>query len=212
MFVTAIIILACVVAWQMSSNIGIRILWMALFVGAIFLQRASAPTPGQLVSIDFLQNNFANLHLSPLFDCSRLHINFGRMLGSDDPLAHFSIYQRFMFLRYKFVMAISDQECSRVYFVAYGQMDTTVNFQQEWTPEIQDRAHCRHCGSDCRVRFLHRLSMARDEEGGRRSYCFDRCGEEICGCDQGGSRREQKVNRSARRAQPVVHGCASSGV
>jgi len=141
-FVAAIIILACVVAWQMTSSIRMRLFWTSLFVVAIcyaglFLQRAIAPAPSQLISIDFLQNNFANLHLSSLFDCSDLHINFGRMLGARDPLAHFSIFQKLMFLGYRFLMTISDQECSRLYFVAYGQMDASVNFQQTWTPEIQ---------------------------------------------------------------------------
>lgn len=141
-FVSAITVLACVVAWQLSPSIGTRLLWITLFAGAVFgaglfLQRAIAPSPSQLISIDFLQNNFANLHLSSLFDCSDLHINFGRMLGSRDPLAHFSIFQNLMFLGYKFLMTVSDQACSRLYFVAYGQMGGSVNFQQVWTPEVQ---------------------------------------------------------------------------
>jgi hypothetical protein len=140
-FFTVIIILACVVAWQLPLNICIRLLLMIILVGVIlgaglYLQRAIAPTPSQLVSIDFLQNNFANLHLSSLFDCSHLHINFGRQ-DLRDRVMHFSIDQDLMFWGYRFLVAVSNPECSRVYFVAYGDMSTTLNYNQILTPEIQ---------------------------------------------------------------------------
>lgn len=141
-FVAAITVLACVVAWQITASTLMRLALMALFVSVVcstglFLQRAIAPTPSQLISIDFLQNNFANLHLSSLFNCSDIHINFGRMLGSRDPLAHFGIFQNLMFLGYRFLMAVSDERCSRVYFVSYGSLNSDITFQHMWTPEIQ---------------------------------------------------------------------------
>ncbi len=140
-FVTAIIILACAVVWPMHVSVRMRLLFMALTVSAIvaigsFLQRALAPTPSQLVSIDFLQNNFANLHLSSLFDCSGLHIEFGRK-DLSDRVMHFSIGQNLMFSGYRFLTVVSNRECSEVYFLAYGQIDAGVTFEHVWTPELQ---------------------------------------------------------------------------
>jgi hypothetical protein len=81
-FIIAIAILACSVAWQMSLTVETFIIRTLFFVGLIvfagrFLQTAIAPTPVELISIDFLQNNFANLHLSSLFNCSSVHIDPG---------------------------------------------------------------------------------------------------------------------------------------
>jgi hypothetical protein len=140
-FVVAIIILACAVAWQLSCGVKAFACWTILFVSTIvlvgvFLQRAIAPSPNQLISIDFLQNNFANLHMSSLLNSSSLHIDFGREnLG--DPVMHFNIGQDLMFSGYRFLTAVSNPECSRVFFVAYGLVGNAVNFQQIWTPEIQ---------------------------------------------------------------------------
>jgi hypothetical protein len=139
-FIIAIVILACSVAWQMSLTVETFIIRTLLFVGLIvfagrFLQMAIAPTPVELISIDFLQNNFANLHLSSLFNCSSVHIDPGRELH--ETVMHFNINQNVMFSGYRFLTAVSNPENSQVYFVAYGQIDRRVNFQQTWTPEIQ---------------------------------------------------------------------------
>jgi hypothetical protein len=141
-FVTAIIILACVVAWGMPMPIESRLMWMVLSVFTIvgtgyYLQRTVAPTPSHLLSIDYLQNNYANLHLSSLFDCSRVRVNFVRDLLSTDPEMHFSMSQGLMFLGHRFLFVVSDPECTRVYFVAYGQLGAHINFQQIYTPEIK---------------------------------------------------------------------------
>jgi hypothetical protein len=50
---------------------------------------------------------------------------------------HFNISQNMMFSGYRFLTAVSNSENSQLYFVAYGEMDRRVNFQQIWTPEIQ---------------------------------------------------------------------------
>ena len=42
-----------------------------------------------------------------------------------------------MFLGHKFLFAVSDPGYTRVYFVAYGQLGTHINFQQIYTPEIK---------------------------------------------------------------------------
>ena len=115
---------------------------MVLFTGAIFgaglfLQKTLAPTPSELISIDFFQNNFPNLHLSSFFDCAGLHISFGRALASRDPFMHFSLFQKLMFLGYKFLLAISDEKCSRLFFVAFGRLDSSVDYRHMWTPQIQ---------------------------------------------------------------------------
>jgi hypothetical protein len=140
-FVFATIILACAVAWQLSTDAKTFAYWTVLFVSiivlvGIFLQRAIAPTPSQLISIDFLQNNFANLHMSSLLNSSSLHLNFGRE-DLRDPVIHFNIAQDLMFSGYRFMAAVSNRECSRVFFVAYGLVGDAVNFQQLWTPELQ---------------------------------------------------------------------------
>jgi hypothetical protein len=140
-FVAATIVLACVVIWQLHASAQLRVLLVALLVGAIisvglFLQRTLAPTPSQLVSIDFLQNNFANLHLDSLFDCSGIHVAFGRKdLG--DRVINFSIGQNLMFSGYRLLTVVSNPECSEMYFVAYGEVDGRVPFQHIWTPEVQ---------------------------------------------------------------------------
>ena len=140
-FVSAILILACVVVWQTPLSLVLRALCALAGVITIlgtgwFLQRAVAPTPGQLVSIDFIENNFANLHLDLLFNSAHLHIDFGRMLGSADPNMHFSLSKQLMFSGYRFLMTVSDTTCSRVFFFAYGELGPKINFQQIWTPEI----------------------------------------------------------------------------
>ena len=141
-FVAAIIILACVVAWQMSSTLYVRLIWAAMFIGSIvaagwYLQRAIAPSPRRIVLIDFLQNSFANLHMSSLFDCADLHINFGRALAASDPMMHFSIFQDILFTGYRFLMTVSDEQCSRIYFASYGVVNATTTFQHFWRPDIQ---------------------------------------------------------------------------
>lgn len=126
LFALALITLATIVAWQLPISLTARIrlipcLIAIILVTGLYLQRAFAPTPRQLVSIDFLQNNFANLHLSSLFDCSRLSIDLGRELF--ESVAHFRIRQNLMFLGYRFLMAVSDETCSQVFYVSYGQLD-----------------------------------------------------------------------------------------
>jgi hypothetical protein len=140
-FVTMIVILACVVAWQISSNVYLRSFWMLFFVTSIvgigaFLQRAIAPTPNQLVSIDFLQNNFANLHLESLIDSSRVYVDFGRQ-SLKDTVMRFSLGQDLMFSGYRFLTAVSNPDCSQVYFVAHGQIDGAVKLQHMWAPGLQ---------------------------------------------------------------------------
>jgi hypothetical protein len=140
-FVGSVIILACAVAWNLPWGTRARILAMSVCVVAIalalaYLQRIFAPTPGQLISIDFLQNNFSNLHLDALFDCSRSRIDYGRPLGSGDPVMHFSLFQEMMFLDYKLLIAVTNAECSRIHFVAYGPIDSDTDFNQYWTPQL----------------------------------------------------------------------------
>lgn len=141
-FVFAIVLLACAVVWQTPLGRGARVLIMPVSVAVIlvvgwFLQRAIAPTAAQLVSIDFLENNFANLHLESFFNCARLHVSFGRGLASRDPVMHFSISQKLMFLGYKFLLLVTDDQCSRIYFVSYGHLGSSSSFRQYWTPEIK---------------------------------------------------------------------------
>lgn len=140
-FAASVLLLACVVAWQFPVHILTRASAMVAFarvicIGGVFLQRAIASTPSQLVSIDFLENNFANLHLESLFDCAHLHANFGRGFGRNDPVMHFSLFQKVMFTGYKFLVVICDDEHARVFYVAYDPVGANVNFQQFWTPEL----------------------------------------------------------------------------
>lgn len=141
-FVASIVILACAVIWQLPLTIIARLVISVtsisgiLFVGR-FLQQAIAPRSSQLVSIDFMQNNFANLHLESFFDCARLHVNFGRGLGSHDPVMHFSIFQKLMFLGYKFFLAVTDDTSEKIYFYSYGFLGSSADFRQFWTPEIK---------------------------------------------------------------------------
>lgn len=141
-FVIAIILLACAVVWQTPLDLTLRLLVMGVSVATIvvvglLLKRAVAPTPGQLVSIDFLQNNFANLHLESLVDCSHFHVNFGQGLMTVDPMMHFGFFQKLLFLGYRFFLAITNDDCSRVYFASYGQLDSSSNFRHCWTPAIR---------------------------------------------------------------------------
>ena len=138
-FVIAIIVLACAVAWQTPLHLAMRFLIMLLSTGTIlivglFLKTTVAPSPGQLVSIDFLQNNFANLHLESFFNSSRLHVVFGRSLIASDPVMHFALFQKMVFLGYRFLFAVTNRECSRLYFVSYGQLDSSTDFRHYWTP------------------------------------------------------------------------------
>lgn len=140
-FVGAIVALACVVAWQMNLSTEQRLVSAVVFVSIIlgaglFLQKAIAPTPTALVSIDFLQNNFANLHMDTLFNSSSLHIDFGRELLSRDPMMHFSIRKKLLFLGYKFLFVVSDAENTRAYFLSYGYLTGRVDFQHLWTPDF----------------------------------------------------------------------------
>ena len=69
-FVAAIILLVGTVVWQTPLTVGPRVAFLLLLAGIIFLvglylQRSIAPTPAQLASIDFLQNNF--VEPSPFF-------------------------------------------------------------------------------------------------------------------------------------------------
>ena len=139
-FVVAILVLACLVVWQVHLGVVTLVLAMivlcaAVLATAFYLQRVMAPAPGQLASIDFLQNNFANLHMSALFDCAEPRIDFGREL--DDPVAHFRISQKLLFLGYRFLMAVSNESNSRLYFVAHGQLDSGAKVEQLWTPQLQ---------------------------------------------------------------------------
>lgn len=140
LFVGAIIVLAGAVVWQTALGIALRIFLSVPSVGLIvavgfYLQRAIAPTPSQLVSIDFLQNSFANLHLSSMFDSAKVRVNLGREI--DDPVAHIKISQDLLFFGYRFLIAVADNGCSRVYFVAYGQLDGKTKYHQIWDPQIQ---------------------------------------------------------------------------
>lgn len=140
LFLAAVIVLADTVAWRTPLEIKFRVPLLVSLVGLIvalgfYLQRALTPTPSQLVSIDFLQNNFANLHLSSIFDYSRLRVSLGRKL--QDTVAHLSISQGLLFFGYRFLMAVSDERCSRVYFVAYGRLDGRIKYVQIWSPEVQ---------------------------------------------------------------------------
>jgi hypothetical protein len=141
LFVGSVTILACAVAWNLPWGARVRLLAMSAGVIAIalvltYLQRVFAPKPGQLISIDFLQNNFSNLHLDALFNCSHSLINYGRPLGSADLVMHFSLFQEMMFLDYRLLLAVSNAECSRIHFVAYGPIDSDTDFNQYWTPEL----------------------------------------------------------------------------
>jgi hypothetical protein len=140
-FVGSIAVLVCAIAWNMPWAMRARLLTMTLAVALIvtilgFLQKAFAPTPTELVSIDFLQNNFSNLHLEALFNCSRLHINYGRAIGANDPVMHFSLFQELLFLDYKLLLAVSDARCSRIHFVSYGPINSRSKFTQYWTPQL----------------------------------------------------------------------------
>lgn len=139
-FVVAIVLLACVVVWEARLSVPTRVCVMALLCAAIvgaafYLQRGIAPTPDQLASIDFLQNNFANLHLSALFDCAEVRVDFGRELHEE--VAHFRISQKLLFLGYRFLMVVSNESNSRLYFVAHGQVDGGAKVRHLWTPELQ---------------------------------------------------------------------------
>jgi hypothetical protein len=139
-FLIAILILALSAIWQLSKTVESRMFGTMVFVLATiaagrFLQRALAPTPAELVSIDFLQNNFASLHLSSLFDAARVRIDPGRELH--ETVMHFNISQNLMFSGYRFLSAVSNRECSQVFFVTYGWIDPATTFQQTWTPELQ---------------------------------------------------------------------------
>jgi hypothetical protein len=141
-FVASIVILACAVVWQLSLTVIARLIVGVTSIAAIvlvgrFLQQAIAPRSSQLVSIDFMQNNFANLHLESFFNCAGLHVNFGRGLASHDPVMHFSIFQKLMFLGYKFFLAVTDDTSKKVYFYSYGSLDSSADFRQYWTPEIK---------------------------------------------------------------------------
>lgn len=139
--VVSIVALVCAIAWNMPWGFRPRLIAMAVAIVTIvlvlaFLQRVFAPSPAQLVSIDFLQNNFSNLHLDALFECSRLLVSYGRPLGTRDPVMHFTLIQEMLFLDYKLLLAISNAECSRIHFVAYGPIASRSEFRQYWTPEI----------------------------------------------------------------------------
>lgn len=141
-FVASIIILAGVVVWQTPLTLKMRVVATILSVAAIivvglFLQQAIAPKASKLVSIDFLENNFANLHLDSFFNCAHLHVNFGRGLASHDPVMHFSIFQRLMFLGYRFLLAVTDEGCAHLYFSSYGYLDSSADFRQYWTPSLK---------------------------------------------------------------------------
>lgn len=141
-FIASIVVLASAVVWQLPLMmktrlvIGVSSILGILLVGR-FLQEAIAPRSSQLVSIDFMQNNFANLHLESFFNCARLHINFGRGLASHDPVMHFSIFQKLMFLGYKVLLAVTDDTVTNLYFWSYGYLDSSADFHQYWTPEIK---------------------------------------------------------------------------
>lgn len=141
-FVASIVVLACAVVWQLPLMATTRLLIaVSSIVGILlvgrFLQQAIAPRSSRLVSIDFMQNNFANLHLESFFNCARLHINFGRGLASHDSVMHFSIFQKLMFLGYKFFLVITDESVKNLYFWSCGYLDSSADFRQYWTPEIK---------------------------------------------------------------------------
>lgn len=139
-FAGAVLALGAVTVWQMPLSTKVKVFAIVVIVAAVtaiglYLQRAVAPEPGQLVSIDFLQNNFASLHISSLFDCSDLRVSLGRSLN--EPIAHLSLTQDLLFFGYRFLLAVSNERRSRIFFVAYGQLDAGVVFQHMWTPDIQ---------------------------------------------------------------------------
>ena len=50
---------------------------------------------------------------------------------------HFQIHQELMFVGYRFLAVVSDPECSRVFFAAYGHIDHKTDFDQMLGPEFQ---------------------------------------------------------------------------
>jgi hypothetical protein len=137
-FLGSIVVLAVPVAWQLSwgwQRSALLLLGFAalvFFVGQ-FLRKAIAPTPAELVSIDFMQNNFASLHLSSLFNSARVRIDPGRALH--ETFMRFNVSQNIMFLGYRFLSAVSNRDCSQIYFVVYGRIDCNTKFVHEWRPE-----------------------------------------------------------------------------
>lgn len=108
---------------------------LVLFV-ALFLQRIIAPSPSRLTSIDFIANNFPNLHLNNLFEIADIRVDFGRELASRDDQLHFKLATKVSFTGYKLLLAVTDAQCSRLYYAAYGTVDTHSHFIHNWRPEF----------------------------------------------------------------------------
>lgn len=138
-FLALIVLLFVVVAWQLPVFWAWRVVLMVVSVGVVpsvglYAQSVVAPTPTQLISVNHLANSFPNLHLGPLFDAGETTVDFGYpLLGRDNDM-HFALLGKTLVLGYAVLCAITDAQCTTLYFVAYGPVDDRTGFRHLWNP------------------------------------------------------------------------------
>ena len=139
-FLGALLVLISVSLWQIGGSVLLRVVVitvcnLALIILGLRVQRIVAPNPAQLVSIDSLANRFANLHQEPLFDTADIHINFGTGLLAKDEQMHFSLVAKAFFLGYRLLFAVTDEDCTKLFFVAYGGVNSKTTVNHVWNPD-----------------------------------------------------------------------------
>ena len=94
-------------------------LWLILILVAKYLKPHVAPSPGEVVSIDYIGQHFASLHYESVLGLTAPTVYF-RDLGQRDQTFKFHLRMRVWVSGFKYLFAVTDPEQQRAYFVSYG--------------------------------------------------------------------------------------------
>lgn len=105
-----------------------------LILFAIFLKPEMAPSPEQLVSIDYMANHFAKLHFESAIRLSEINAVWMGLL-SRDQILRFTLRMAIVVSGFRILFAVTDENEERLYFLSYGLIGGHTQFQHVLRPE-----------------------------------------------------------------------------